>query len=473
MTNREHIQQQLSAYLDGELDAADASAVEQALAGEPELARELDQLKATRELLRRLPIEHAPEDFASRVLAQTERRSLVHPHAPARQGINWLRYSLTAAVALIALSVGIITLVGIYSARKADRNMFAQKPALNAPAPDGETVALMDKTGGMEECENGGLRIAAKQADRNMKEGKDSNNNVLICVVDLPDARKELESQLGKNSIQYQSHWAGDEEAVIVADVDSSQVSRLNKVISDLRSSNIGAELSGRQLRQAKCQEQAAADLRSRDKSSGDETKDAGVVAKDSQKGNGPAKKIVSKPGGGWSEGGKLAQNESADTTPGAGYDNADGGRPAKNAPPHGNPEKPAAAGAIPGTRGPTTRPAAEDIAAPALAANDPTEHSAQMQQAPPSAPKSPGAPVQNAVASSQARPGNMANQSNQLALRVQITLQYHPALTQGFGAAQNRNGGPTDQNFNQSSQSCPTDGAASQPDNPQQNPNR
>jgi len=98
MTNREHIQQQLSAYIDGELNAAELSAVEQALAGDPELAREMEQLKATREILRRLPIEHAPDDFAARVLAQTERRHLVHLHAPARQGINWLRYSVVAAV---------------------------------------------------------------------------------------------------------------------------------------------------------------------------------------------------------------------------------------------------------------------------------------------------------------------------------------------------------------------------------------
>jgi hypothetical protein len=483
MTNREHIRQQLSAYLDGELDAADAAAVEQALAGDPELARELERLKATRDLLRRLPVEHAPDDFASRVLAQTERRRLVHLHAPARQGINWLRYSVIAAVALIAVSVGLVTVVGIYSANKVHPNLLAAKPAANAPAPE-EGLAIVDGTRGTATGKDGDLRVALDRTERKMEEGQAADNNVLICTDDLPKARRELESQLGKNSIQYHSRFSGDEEAVVVADVDSSQVSRLNKVISDLRSSNRGAELSGRQLRQNRCQEQAEDAARRREKSAGDELNGAKFAAKELtelQKKNELAKKDYLKPGGGEAGGGKIAQTELESTTPGAGgaaCNDAEDSKLVKNAPSNGSPAKPG--DVIVGSDSvtsyssePTTRPAVES-AAPALAITRPGGHSTQAQKAPQSAPAVPCATPAAAVASSQAPSSSLRMQSNrQLAMRVQITLQYHPALTQSLGEAQNQSGGQAGQNFNQSSQSCPAQDATSRPDNSQQNPNR
>jgi hypothetical protein len=474
MTNREHIQQQLSAYIDGELNAAEVSAVEQALAGDPELARELKQLKATRELLRHVPVEHAPDDFAARVLAQTERRRLVHLHAPARRDINWLRYSVVAAVALIAVSVGMVTVIGIYSANKVHPNLLAAKPAANPPAPV-EGLAAADRTGGAVEGKGGVFGNATERAERKMEEGQAADNNVLICTDDLPKARKELESQLGKNSIQYKSRWSGDEEAVVVADVDSSQVSRLNKVISDLRSSNRGAELSGRQLRQDKSQEQAAVASRGREKSAGDELNDAKFAAKESQKRDDLAKKGCCQPGGDQAGGRKAVGAESKDTKSGASgvaCDGADSARMAKAAPSERNATKPGAAGgAVSKVSGPTTRPAAQDDTALALADKDKVdgEHSEQKAQ---SAPMVPAAPARIAMASSQAQ-SNLRRQSNSLALRVQITLQYHPALTQSFGAAQNQSGGQAGQNSNPSSQPCTAQGAATQPDHSRQNPDR
>lgn len=474
MTNREHIAQQLSAYIDGELNAAEVSAVEQALAGDPELARELEQLKAARGLLRRLPVERAPDDFAARVLAQTERRRLVHLHAPARHGINWLRYSVVAAVALIAISVGLVTAIGIYSANQVHPNMLAAKPAANAPAPE-EGLAIVDRTTSTADGKGGAFGNATERAERKMDDAQAADNNVLICTDDLPKARKELESQLGKNSIQYKSRWSGDEEAVVVADVDNSQMSRLNQVISDLRSSNRGAELSGRQLRQDKSQERAAVASRGREKPAGDELNDAKFAAKELQKRDDLAKKSYYQPGGGHGGGGKAAQTESEGTKSGAAgvaCEGADSARMAKVAPSERNAAKPgAASGAVSKVSEPTTRPAAQDDTALALADKDKAsgEHSEQKAQ---SAPTAPAAPAPTAMASSQAQ-SNLRRQSSPLAMRVQITLQYHPALTQSFGAAPNQSGGQAGQNSHSSSQPRPAQGAASQPDNSQQNPNR
>ena len=458
MTNREHIQQQLSAYIDGELNAADAAAVEQALAGEPELARELERLKTTRELLRRLPFEHAPEDFASRVLAQTERRHLVHPQTVGRQGINWLRYSLIAAVALIAVSVAMVTVVGIYKAHNPGRIGIA---AANAPASSGEALALMDKAGKAASGKDEQLRGIDRQNEGKVEAGEAKDNNILICTDNLAKARTELERELGKNAIQYRSHWAGDEEAVVVADLDSSQVARLDQVISTLRSNNMGAELSGRQVRESRCREQAATGGKGR--SALDELKGAEFAAKEMKEPNEAAKKDLSKQGGGWSAAQKIADSKSACAAPGAACNDADGSRRAKDAPPPRTPAKPGATGGALSANGPAARPALENGASPALAENGQCEHAAQRKSPVPAA-----APAQNVMATSQAKLNNLRNQSNQFALRVQITLQYHPALTQSFGPTQNRGNGQIDQNSNQTSQSCPAEDPASRPDDAQ-----
>ena len=476
MTNREYIQQQLSAYIDGELDASDVAAVEQALAREPELARELQQLKATRELLRRLPLEHAPDDFASRVLAQTERRHLVHLHTPAGQSINWLRYFVVAAVALIAISVALVTVVGIYSAGKADRTMIAAKPPAQ-PLDSGEESGLFDKAAKSETGKDGEFKGGAEHADRMAEAGQAADNNVLICTDDLPKAKRELERELGKNAIQFKSHGSGDEEAVVVADVDSSQMSRLNSVISNMRSSNKGAELSGRQLRRGRSDEQVAVAQLKR-KSSGDESRathggGAGslAVAAEGQKLREAASKELSKPTGGQAGAGKPAEKAPIGASPIATACKAsDSGRLAKSLPAHLSPAKPGAE-ITGGTIAAATCPASDDSAKLVLADKVHGEHSTQALPA--SSPAAPAPAAQTVMATSQSRFGNTKNQSNQLALRVQITLQYHPSLTQGSGAGQDQSGGRTGENVDQSSESCPADNTTSQPNNSQQNPNR
>jgi len=116
MDENEKIREQLSAYLDGELDDAEVGRVEQAVGAEKELAAELEQLRGVRSLLRGLPTERAPKGFVETVLSQAERPRLVggaDGHADNR-AIQWVRRLATAAVLLVAVSVGAVVVATLW-----------------------------------------------------------------------------------------------------------------------------------------------------------------------------------------------------------------------------------------------------------------------------------------------------------------------------------------------------------------------
>ena len=116
MDEKEKIIEQLSAYLDGELDGADAGRVERAVRADPDLAAQLDQLRAVRGLLRSLPRQRAPRGFVEAVGAKAERLRLVGA-AEARtsnRAVQWVRYLATAAVLLVAVSVGALVVATLW-----------------------------------------------------------------------------------------------------------------------------------------------------------------------------------------------------------------------------------------------------------------------------------------------------------------------------------------------------------------------
>lgn len=99
--------EQLSAYLDGELSEAEAAAVARAVEADSQLARELDRLRAVKELVAALPRQSAPAELASRVLARAEREGRFAARAP------WgVRLARLAAAALVLIAVGLgVTMV--------------------------------------------------------------------------------------------------------------------------------------------------------------------------------------------------------------------------------------------------------------------------------------------------------------------------------------------------------------------------
>jgi predicted anti-sigma-YlaC factor YlaD len=87
----------LSAYLDGQLDAAERTRLESKLQQEPELQRMLADLRRTRTILRSQPRPRAPRNF-------TLTREMVGQYRRRSENVSWYqRFSLTSALASLAL----------------------------------------------------------------------------------------------------------------------------------------------------------------------------------------------------------------------------------------------------------------------------------------------------------------------------------------------------------------------------------
>ena len=117
MDAKSNIQSQLSAYLDGELDESPLRQVEEALEADGQLRQELADLAAARKLLRNMPPERPGIDLVARVLEEAERNQLVG--APAAQvqapPKPWMRCAATAAVLLVAATVGMIIAATLFA----------------------------------------------------------------------------------------------------------------------------------------------------------------------------------------------------------------------------------------------------------------------------------------------------------------------------------------------------------------------
>jgi anti-sigma factor RsiW len=92
----EHLDDRLSALLDGRLDAADESAARAHVAECPACAAELHAVAATRSWLRALPAVDPPTDFYERMLGRGRHRVPV--------GLGVLAASAAAAIALASMS---------------------------------------------------------------------------------------------------------------------------------------------------------------------------------------------------------------------------------------------------------------------------------------------------------------------------------------------------------------------------------
>jgi negative regulator of sigma E activity len=229
MTEREKICEQLSAYLDGELTAAEAQRVQQAVAENASLAGELTGLRYTRELLRRLPRAHAPGDFVERVLARTERLHLVQ----AGEGRSsdrwtvWFRHLATAAVLLIAAGVGIVVGIAVRQSQQAMQAPgypeVSARPETGGEAPGRRSelahatpadrkATELDKSGGSSD-EVGKMyakvdpyskvkdeykRIILDEAEQNRSDAK----AIVLNVTNLEEGRKAVENVLRNGRIE-------------------------------------------------------------------------------------------------------------------------------------------------------------------------------------------------------------------------------------------------------------------------------
>lgn len=124
--------QKLSAYLDGALPAEQARALEQELAGSPELARELAALQAVSRLIKDLPREPLPAGFLQRL---QRRRAAQDAPAASRNWVFLAPAYRPFAAALSGLIVAIVVWdkVGERSEIVAPYDGVAVKTAAEAP----------------------------------------------------------------------------------------------------------------------------------------------------------------------------------------------------------------------------------------------------------------------------------------------------------------------------------------------------
>jgi len=92
----------LSAYLDGQLKPSESARLETRLQTDSQLASVLTDLRATRNLLRKLPARKAPRNF-------TLTRKMVGQNPPLPRAYPWFRFASALATLLLFFSFGVNT----------------------------------------------------------------------------------------------------------------------------------------------------------------------------------------------------------------------------------------------------------------------------------------------------------------------------------------------------------------------------
>src|SRR5262245_54240956 len=90
----------LSAYLDGQLKPSDSARLESRLKTDPELVSVMDDLRAARNLLRKLPQRRAPRNF-------TLTRQMVGQNPPMPRAYPFFRFATALATLLLFFTFGL------------------------------------------------------------------------------------------------------------------------------------------------------------------------------------------------------------------------------------------------------------------------------------------------------------------------------------------------------------------------------
>jgi anti-sigma factor RsiW len=136
----------LSSYLDGQLKAPESARLEIRLKSDPELASALNDLRAARTLLRKLPQRRAPRNF-------TLTRKMVGQNPPLPRAYPFFRFATAIATLLFVFSVGLNSIStnrlgsgmggggGSPSNQELQSYAATQPPATQAPAAEAPALA--------------------------------------------------------------------------------------------------------------------------------------------------------------------------------------------------------------------------------------------------------------------------------------------------------------------------------------------
>ncbi|MBK8870179.1 MAG: zf-HC2 domain-containing protein [Elusimicrobia bacterium] len=166
--------EQLSAYVDGALSAAEKAQVDRALAESPELRTDLARLRALGPLIKSVPAQEPPADFYARVLNKTRIR-------PRR----WAPWSVSLVTAMAA------ALVMIYVFQDSKPSFFLSKSRREMSQLEGATPAMMAD------------RSIAPSAFRENKQEKPSADSAVPLSLSADPIRKDKKKTASdeKNSL--------------------------------------------------------------------------------------------------------------------------------------------------------------------------------------------------------------------------------------------------------------------------------
>ena len=112
--------EQLSSYLDGQLSPSESARLESRISSDPELASDLNDLRAAQGILRKLPARKAPRNF-------TLTRQMVGLKPPLPRSYSFFRFSTAFATVLLMLTFAANALIQL--------PRMALGVAAGAPAP--------------------------------------------------------------------------------------------------------------------------------------------------------------------------------------------------------------------------------------------------------------------------------------------------------------------------------------------------
>jgi len=192
----EDIREQLSAYLDGELDAAVADRVEAAVAQRPDVADLLGELRRTRHVLRRLPPVGPEAGFCRRVMAEARRRGLLGDDG--RRDSPWPGRVAAAAVLLFAVGVGVVVSASLWPPEPASRiagdsaggELLARVSDEDSPVASGGPAA-------------GGFRAKKTAGSAGDKAGRKGLDYARKVTADLGASRAAGPGGAGKDAYKY------------------------------------------------------------------------------------------------------------------------------------------------------------------------------------------------------------------------------------------------------------------------------
>ncbi|HYE20359.1 MAG TPA: zf-HC2 domain-containing protein [Tepidisphaeraceae bacterium] len=167
-SSKEIIEAQLAAYVDGDLSDTERAEIERHLDAHPQHRALIAELMGHRDLVRTLPRATAPADMNEALTGHLERSALLDGETESSPAVagrihRWPQIAAVAAVALLALSLGIVVYYVLPPAGPQANNLAVNEPGADKRAKDAK---FADKDGVKKE-----MADADRNAGRELRKG--------------------------------------------------------------------------------------------------------------------------------------------------------------------------------------------------------------------------------------------------------------------------------------------------------------